>query len=114
MKCSAFSVSTLSLTIRNWFGFLGVFKLRRHVTDSEDDSRIYYRITYTESQVGCCPVSLLFYLDEQVKLLNVRMNCVQRVSVIDRGGPQVQWCIMYLILIVVVVVVVVVVVGLVV
>ena len=77
-----------------------MFTLRRHVADSDVDSRIYYRVTYTESQVGCCPVSLLFYLDEQVDLLNVRMNCVQRVSVIDHSGPQVQFYIIILLVLV--------------
>jgi len=68
-----------------------VFTLRGDAAESDDEeSRIYYRVTYSESQVGCCTVSLLFYLDEQVDLLNVSMNCIQRVSVIDRNGPQVQ------------------------
>jgi len=65
----------------NWYGYLGVFDLR------EQGSRMFYRVVYPERR--CCPVSLLLYISEQVKSLNYRMSCDQKVSVINALSPQV-------------------------
>lgn len=74
---------------RNWFGYLGVFDLRKSDSTSAtltSPARLYYRVVYPSGRV---PVSLLFYLSDQVRALNVRMNCNQRVQVIDQRGPQI-------------------------
>jgi hypothetical protein len=85
----------------NWFGYLGIFRLRRSssttnfgvssaVSTPSTPARLYFRIVYPIVNGGKnVPVSLLFYLGEQVRSLNVRMNCFQRLQLVDQRGPQV-------------------------
>lgn len=64
----------------NWHGYLAIFP-----QSERSETRLLYRFTYPAR--GCC-VSLLLYLEDQVKGISFRMTCRQRVSAIDVRGPQ--------------------------
>lgn len=74
-------ITSGSVDVRhNWHGYLAIFH-----QSQRSETHLLYRISYPARR--CC-VSLLLYLEDQVKGLSFRMNCRQRVSAIDTRGPQ--------------------------